>query len=144
MKIFKGWFFYLLVAIVMVVIATFASSYYSRSDKNNDAAQKLLAGVPVVETKLGASLLPRTNLITSSSKQDLSQKAKEAAQKALAAAPKDLQFASGFKGVIFRYLSQKKLILADRGFYFTEGSDKKWDFGYKTDQGPVKLFSLKP
>ena len=35
MKIFKGWFFYLIIAVVMVILATLTSGYYSLSGNKN-------------------------------------------------------------------------------------------------------------
>ena len=146
MKIFKGWFFYLVIAVVMVSLATFASNYHSLFGAEKSEETNLLTKVPSFDFNLGQKkeeIIKKTE-ISSSTGQNLVNSASAAAQKIASEAPEKLQVAGGVKAIIFRYLSEKKPIFEKNGFYFTEGVDQKWDFGFQGSKNKVKIFSLKP
>ena len=140
MRIFRGWFFYLVIAILMVIAATVASHYYNSPGGKADASSALLAKVPTLNVNLNASLLSAKDVVSSSTKVNIAQ----AAQKIASSAPEKLAITGGVKGFIFSYLSGNSAFLAKQGFDFSQGADKNWDFSYETAHGAVKLFSLKP
>ena len=153
MKIFKGWFFYLIIAIVMVVLATVASNYYSLSGKEKSEEAKLLDKVPSFSFNFDLNFykkffsdnpdLQKTSVaVASSTGEKLAESAKQAAGKIAAEAPEKLTN-SGAEGKLFTYISEKKPFFEKNGFYFTEGKDKKWDFGFWGAGKQIKLFSLK-
>ncbi len=146
MGIFKGWFFYLIIAVAMVLIATFASNFHSFPGEEKSKGFDLFSSVPTVDVNLDLSKgLPSEKIaISSSTSQKLTESATEAVQKIVSEAPEKLQFTGGVKGTIFRYLSEKKLIFEKNGFYFSEGENQQWDFGFQGAKNKIKLFSLKP
>lgn len=144
MKIFKGWFFYLVIAVLMVLVATISSNYYSLLGKEKPQEMSLLAQVPTIDSGLKKDWSIKKINISSSTGERLIKEGKEAAKKIANEAPERLQYTSGVKGIFFRYLSEKKVFLANQGFYFTEGADKKWDFGYQKTENKVRLFSIRP
>ncbi|MFZ4648791.1 MAG: hypothetical protein ACOYMB_04160 [Patescibacteria group bacterium] len=146
MKIFKGWFFYLISAVVLVLVATLVSNYYATPGEKKPADVDLLSNIPSLDIDLSInkkSILP-AKVVSSSTAQKITDSAKEAAKKVVVEAPERLQFTGGVKGTIFRYLREKKLFFEKNNFYFVEGADKKWDFGFQGAKNKVKLFSLKP
>ena len=156
MKIFKGWFFYLIIAIVMVILATMASNYYSLSGKEKSEEVKLLDKIPSLSFNFDFNFYKNffsNNLdnldsqktsvaVASSTGKKLAESAKQAAGKIATEAPEKLAN-SGTEGKLFTYISEKKLFFEKNGFYFTEGADEKWDFGFWGAGKQIKLFSLK-
>lgn len=154
MKIFKGWFSYLIIAVVMVILATLTSSYYSLSGNKNPEKFNLLEKVPTYNfsfnfdfykklfSKNENSQKEEKLAVSNSTSEKLIESAKQAAGKIATEAPEKLAN-SGDENKLFTYISEKKSFFEKNGFYFTEGKDQKWDFGFWGAGKQIKLFSLK-
>lgn len=156
MKIFKGWFFYLIIAVLMVIIATLTSSYYSSPGKKNPEKFNLLEKAPTYNLSFNFDFYKKLfskekdsekkeNIVSStasSTSEKLIENAKQVAEKISTEAPEKLA-SSGVESKLFNYISEKKPFFEKNGFYFSEGDDQKWDFGFWSGKKQIKLFSLK-
>ena len=156
MKIFKGWFFYLIIAVLMVLIATLTSSYYSSPGKKNPEKFNLLEKIPTYNLSFNFDFYKKlfskekdseekeniASSTASSTSEKLIENTKQVAEKIVTEAPEKLS-KKGLENKLFNYISEKKPFFEKNGFYFTEGKDQKWDFGFWGAGKQIKLFSLK-
>lgn len=163
MNIFKGWFFYLLVAVAMIIIASFTSNYYSNGKKEQPEGMNIFKNIPSFSfdfkgilpinssSKVDKEILKENyqkiqsfdnDITPNPSLEEATGIVKKTFDKIITDAPEKIKNSNGFERSLSSYISEKKLFFEKNGFYLADREDGKFNFGFWVLGKQIKLFSL--